>query len=289
MAVPSIVSGGGFRRATLFPLKTTNSLVAPPAVAGADPYEGIQLVGAKTLTLTIPEPQILTHTGDDGVLGSIMLPPNESVAGELRTGATNLTADATLQGINEVTIGDMKTLGRGIVPQVYIPHGVLAYRQAVVTDPESATKGADCWVWAMMPISKLAPRPSSFEEGGVDENIYNILPHTVTRYLWGTQFVSGTEGFESAQIIYGISNGPPKFESFLIDTTPTLTLNYGQTARFSENGTDTATKVWLWDTATGGITDITATSTLTNQSTFTVVGAVQDDMIYIMYETEAVF
>jgi hypothetical protein len=270
-------TGAGFRHTQVLALDQTTGLPLA-SVAGATAYEGLQAELAKALTINVPDPQIIQHTGDDRVGQTDLLPPTEALSAELRTGKSNLTLDALLSNVNVFSIGDMQAMllgtdQQGLEPLVCI----LAYRQAL--DPS----GARCWNWAMMPKARAFPKPASMEEGGVDENTYTIQPTVVTKWPWGLAFESATEGAVETQMARGVSRGRPKMEAWLIDATPTLVLTLGGTARMNEAGTDYAIKVYLYAAATKTASDITATSTLAADQ-ITVVGAVENDIVVAFYE-----
>ena len=290
MAVAGRAGGGGFRRVQLISLDS-NSLPAFSGTPGATGYMHTQLNVAKAFTPTFPDPIIISHTGDDGVAGQIMLPANETIAGEIRTGHTNLEADALLQNISVVTLGDQKYIGRGIVPQEFAQVGMYCYRQAVDTDPGSATKGAERWLYYAIPIAKIAPQSGSMEEGGEDENAYNCLPQTVSRHLWGIDFVVGTDGFGQAQLIHGIAAGPPVLEVWEIDATPTLILDLGVNAKADLAATGYAVNVFHNDIGTG-IIDVTSQCTFGTgdeiDASAVAPAPVAGDFVYAWYEALAV-
>ena len=286
-AVPQIASGAGFRYAQVLEFGSGYTSLLPKGAspAGATSEQFLQLSCAKSFNTTFPDAQIISHTGDDGICGVMMLPPNETVSIELSTGKTNLTADALLQGLNVVTLGDMVALVQGAIPQRYIQVGMLFYRQAIITDPASSMKGGDCWIWAICPKTKVAPKKGPWEEGGADENAYTVLPQVVKRHLWGIDFAVVTEGTIAGQIIYGICYGPPKFVSWTIDAVPLLVLDLPESAKLQDGSdTDYAVKVFRVAAADGTVTDITATSTLTDPDEITIVGGLEDDVIYAFYE-----
>lgn len=289
MPVAGRAGGGGFRRVQLIELDS-NSLPAFSGTPGATGYMHTHLNCAKAFTPTFPDPIIISHTGDDGVCGQIMLPANETIAGEIRTGITNLDADALLQNINVVALGDQKYIGRGVVPQEYSQVGVFCYRQAIDAEPGSATKGAERWLYYVMPIAKVAPQAGPMEEGSEDENSYNCLPQTVSRHLWGIDFEAVTEGFTNAQLIHGIAAGPLVLEVWQMDVTPTLVLDLGVNARADLAGTDFAVNVFHNDIGTG-ISDVTATCVLAADEidmSGVTPAPVEDDLVYAWYEAVAV-
>ena len=289
MPVSGKAGGAGFRRGMVYELDPITALPKPPAVASeTEPETYLAFVCSKTFTPTMPDPQIITHTGDDGVCGSIMLPPNESIVGELTTGVTNLDVDALLQNINVVTHGDQKTIGRGQTPQEYALTGFLFYRVSVDSDPESPTKGADRYNYLQIPKCKSAPQGSPYEEGGDDVNTYSLMPQSTKNYLWGMLFTDPIEGFIQTQMITGIAVGVPTLNTFLLPTTPSLSLTLNTTAKADLGGTSFAIKVYHWVAADGSVVDVTSEATFPDGDTVDVSAVtatpVEDDIIYVWYE-----
>ncbi|MBN1261087.1 MAG: hypothetical protein JXB35_10440 [Anaerolineae bacterium] len=216
-----IASGAGFRRVQILLLESDKTL-SPPSSGGATATEGYHLSGAKALTLNIPEPEKINHSGDDRVFAADVLPPREAVTAEIRTGKTNLTLDAVLSGVSVATIGEMKLMGRGTDQQGEEPQVcILAYRQALDTDPDSATFGARRWVFALIPSARIVPKGGTMEEGGADENAYAVSPTVVTAYPWGHAFTTADEGCTEAQIMWGISDNIPSIAVWEGDGTTT--------------------------------------------------------------------
>lgn len=216
MSAPSgIRSGVGFRNAVLFALNAAGL----PAATASTPYEGVRITGNKVLTITEPEPRRIPYTGDDGIFGLDVLPPNEILTAELHTGKVNDELDALVGGIKKFTVGEMALLGintdkKGYEPQV----GMIAYRQAQDTDPESATFGARSWEFRVFPKVQIISRESGFADTP-DERVYTLVPAYVTSHLWGAAFTEAAEGFTRSQMIRGNAWGKPKIVAWLGDAT----------------------------------------------------------------------
>lgn len=281
MAVNSGLSGAGFRHLQLFQLYDNGLPLA--SVAGATAYAGSQVDVAKTFRPTFPDAQVVQITGDDRPKGQIVLPGNESVSVEITTGKSNLAVDAILSNVLVVTEGDQKHMlresnQRGCEPVV----GLLAYQQAIDNESGSATRGKTLWRAMWIPKARMVPLGGPMEEGNALESRYMAYAQPVNKYPWGMAFVAGTDGATEAQVIEHFFNGPPCMDTWLIDSTPTLTLDLTNTAKADEAGTGFDVRIYLWANATGLVTDITATATITS-SDITVVGAVEDDLVMAVY------
>lgn len=278
MATTKIATGAGFRHAQVLPLGSDS--IPLVGTTGATGDVGKTASGAKTLTVNIPDPQTLTHTGDDRVQNIDMLPATEGVTAELKTGKTNLELDALLSGVEAFALGDMQAMLHQTDQQgCEIQATLLAYRAAQDADPDSASKGARRWVWILFPSAQIFPKPASMEEGAVDENTYTVVPQVVTAWPWGIAFLASTEGATEAQFIRGISEGPPLIEGWTGDGSVTA-FDLSETARATG-----AIKVYHWVAATETVTDVTLSVTLTTSSiTFTTAPA-NNDKVFAFYET----
>ena len=272
MTAPNVIrSGVGFRHCQVLALDASGY----PAATDTSEYSGLRVSGARTLTINDPEPQQIVHIGDDRPFALDVLPPTEPVSGELIVSKINDTVDAIIGDDNSVTVGEAKLFGlgtekRGDENQVC----VLAYRQTVDTDPDSANFGTRRWEFRLFPKTFLIGREGGFSESP-EEKPYTIRPQFVKKYPWGVSFAGGTEGFEQAQGFRGISQYKPRLISYKGDDSETSfvfdTSYYAQaTGKITiwVNGTEdtVATK------ATTGVTFATAPTT--------------DAMVVIFYEYE---
>jgi len=200
-------SGVGLRHVQIFALNSSGY----PNATSTTAYEGVQLSGAVSLTLDDPEPQQIEHRGDDRVFALDQLPPTAAVSGSLTVAKINDTVDAILTDDNSFTIGEAKFFGmgtdnRGDENQV----GLLAFRQTLDTDPTSSTYGARRWELRILPKAFLIPGAAGLEQDATESKAYSVYPQFVKYHLWGEAFSTGTEGFEQAQVLRGISEYKPK-------------------------------------------------------------------------------
>lgn len=284
MAVSSQLSAAGFRHLHAFALGSNGLPLAP--VAGVTPYAGVQITLAKAFSVTYPDSQVIQITGDDRPVGQIILPATELLTAEIRTGKVNLEADALLSGVNVVTAGDQKYMLReSNLRGCESLLGLLAYQQAIDNDPDSASRGATRWRALFLPKARVVSYGAPMEEGAAAETRYMAYPNAVNAHLWGMVFAAGTEGATEAQAVEGFFNGPPAVDTWLIDSTPHLTLTLTGTALEDEAGTDYDIRVYRWNNSTGAVTDITAAATL-GATSITVVGPVEDDMVVAVYSQD---
>lgn len=243
----------GARRAIIFELNSSGS----PNVTNTTPYSGIQMVGAKSIELTIPEAQKKTHVGDDRALQVDYLPATEGISGKLTVSQDDQAIYAILTSTNRVTVGEATLVGlntskQGSEPQV----GLLTFQQSL------DASGTRNWRWFLMPKVTLYPHPA-----GMNENVavheYTISPAVVTAHLWETAFNASTEGFTEAQGLIGQSRYMPSVVAWLAAT---ATTEFALPA--AEPGADTA-KMSVW---VDGAADTAWTKATTQISTSTAPG-----------------
>lgn len=271
MAAPSTIrSGVGFRHCQILAINASGY----PNATDTGEYSGVRISGAKTLTLNDPEPQQITYIGDDRPLALDVLPPTEAIQGELRTAKVDDAAHAIVTDDVSVTVGEMKLMGigsenRGDENQVIM----LAYRQTVDTDPDSANFGARRWEWRLFPKTYVIPRESGFSNTPEDM-AYTVRPQFIKKYPWGVSFATGTEGFEQAQGFRGISEYKPRLVGFLGDNSET---DFTFDTNFPAQSTG---KITVWVDGTEQTADITKATTGVQWTTAPTTGA----NITIFYE-----
>lgn len=267
MTAPTGVrSGVGFRHAILFALNSAGT----PNASSTAVYEGVQLSGAKVLTINDPEPRRISHIGDDTLITIDMLPPTEGISGELRTGKLDDVVDTLLTGQVSFTVGEAKLFGIGTDKRGYEAQvGMLAYRQAQDTKPGSATFGQRVWDFRIMPRVVLFTRESGYADTP-EEHVYTVVPMKCGAHLWGTAFATLTEGFTQGQMLRGVTNGKPKIVSWLADGTEDEFL-FPTDAPASATGTIT-----VWKNGTLVSAGMTPSTT---KLTFSSVPALNDKLV----------
>jgi len=203
--------GVGARKAVIFALNASGT----PAATDTSPYTGVQMVGVKTVDITIPDPQKKTHLGDDRALQIDYLPATEGISGTLTLAQDDHVAYALLTSTNRITVGESTAVGintseQGNEPQV----GLLTFQQSLDAN------GVRNWRWFLMPKVILYPKPSGMSEN-VAVHTYTISPAVVTAHLWGTTFTSTAEGFTEAQGLIGMSRYMPSVCAWLATTSAT--------------------------------------------------------------------
>lgn len=273
MATINETSGVGLRRITFYLLDADG--VPSDDESGADGYDGVHLAHAKSFTVNAPEVEPIVHTGDDYAFAQDYLPPSTIANGTITTGAMALDDDAALSGVNTLNIGDGTSLGyftnnQGNEPDVLI----LVHRQALDTNPGSATYGSRRWQTTMIHRARLIPRGGSFDERGAELQNYNMIPTPATQYPWEVQFSDSTEGYEQALLHRFNTEFPLYLEAYEGD---------GSTNEFNTVFTPISTpKVSVWVNSTPAT--VSAVNTSTNTFTITTTPANGANVV-ALYET----
>jgi hypothetical protein len=231
MASPSVVQAGvGFRKLYVFALDGSGY----PAATTTQAYEGTLVSGVRQLTITDPEPRLITHVGDDAPFALDSLPALDPVTGQLTISKQNDTLDAILTGQRsflaasgaEQYLFGVGTDLRGYEVQV----GALMYRESEDVSDTSSNFGARNWQFRIMPKTLMIPLENGYDDTP-EARTYALRPGFVTAHLWGTAFSLTTEGFTRAQVLRGVSQYKPNLVAFLGDgATTTFTLPATRTA-----------------------------------------------------------
>lgn len=210
-AGPEITSAAGLRRVQVYALDTAG--YPDGDQSGANGYEGRMVRGIQSMTLNIPAMRRITHEGQDRVIAQDYLPPNEAASGEFRAAAQDLGLDATLTNtlldeVAEVTLGGLATDQQGNEIDVCI----IVYRQALDTTP--GAQQLRRWQHYIFPVARLVPRPGGADQGGKEENIYDLIPTVASKTPWGVDFTVADNGFTETQVLRGTSEYPMMMERF---------------------------------------------------------------------------
>lgn len=271
MAAPNTTrSGVGLRSITIFALNTDGY---PAATSSTTAYEGLSISGARSITINDPEPQQISHYGDDRVFALDVLPATEPITGELTVGKVNDTVDAALTGQNSFTVGEAKFFGlgtdeKGDEQQV----GVIAYRQTLDTTPGAAQLRR--WESYIIPATYLIPRAGNWDQNP-EERMYTIRPQVSSKHLWGATFTTTTEGYTEAQLVRGVTEYKPKLLAWKADNAET-----SFTLSPSVAGDNTA-KVMVW---VDGVEQTSGSITVSTNAVVFTTAPTTDAIVVAFYE-----
>ena len=269
MTAPAVIrSGVGLRSLQVMAIAADGYAAASLTT----PYVGALMSGVKVVGLNDPDPQLISHSGDDNVFMQDSLPPTEGISGTITVAKVNDTIDAILTDNDSFTVGEAKLFGegtnnKGLENDVIL----LMYRQARDTDPDSSAFGERVWDSKIIPICTVIPKSEGFSEGTGTAKAYTLRPAFSTKHPWGTAFAAGTEGFTRAQMIRAITKNPPFFVAWEGDASET---DFLFDTDFLATDTDKIHGVWVdgtlkvvttdYDVFTTGIEFVTAPADGTN-------------------------
>ena len=271
-------AGAGLRYMAVWALDDNGLPLVPSA--SDDPTIPARMRMAKAFTPNFPDGTVIQFTGDDLSQGQLNLPPTELSNIELRTGQGNLDVDAVLQGINAVSLGGGKIMGRetdqdGCLIDVFL----MGYQQGIDKDPDSATYGNTVWHYYLVPIAQVRPYSGPFEEGNAFEARYVATPQKSDHYPWGMEFTALTEGFTEATVLEGFMNGAPMVAGWLGDGYEDV-FNLDPAALDADD-----VEVFQYNHVSGAVTDVTATVVITTTTITFPAPVTADDLIYAFYPT----
>jgi hypothetical protein len=197
MAASTQTSGVGTRYAVVFLLDTDG--LPYQDVSSAAPETGYRIDKIKTFSSADPEVQRFTHYGDDTPFAQDSLAPTEVETFTITTAKVNLDLDAALSGTKVAALGNevarlaANTNKLGSEPQVMI----FTYRQALDTNPSSASYGARRYEGRVYPKSRLVPKTPPYE-AGITDKTYEGTPTPVRKTEYGQTLTTGTHGCTEA-------------------------------------------------------------------------------------------
>lgn len=215
MAAKDIVSGVGARYGVFF-LLDSNGLPLPSAAA-ATPYTGVEIEGIKTTSATDPEPQRITHYGNDRPFAQDSLAPMEVESATFTTAKTNLTLDATIEGNIVRTYGsELQVRAANSDDRGNEPLGALMfYRQALDTKRGSATFGKlRQYNWRMYQSARVSPQTQSYEQAATDHT-YSVTPSPATYTAWNEIFNVSNWGVTESTHLEGTSDYHPRLNTYI--------------------------------------------------------------------------
>lgn len=217
MATPvsrEVVSGVGARYGGVFNLDSNG--LPYPAVSSGTPVQGSLIQGIKTLTVTDPEPQRITHYGEDNPFAQDSLPATEAGSFQITTAKTNLILDAMVEGNYVRNLSNLNMRGgnsskKGSEPQVF----AYFYRQALDTKKASATFGKlRQWHLRLYPSTRITPVSEAFEQAATDKT-YQATPTPVAATPWGEVFSEANWGHVTSEYIDIVTDFQPRINTYV--------------------------------------------------------------------------
>jgi len=255
-----------------------NSLGVPAATSTTE-YAGVRIVGAKALTVNRPERQRVYATGDDVILATFTLSPQEAESGELRVGAFDMTAEALLTGIPITTQGEGKWLPSGVNVSALPNCCLLGWREAKSVAEGDANRAH--YQSILIPSATLFPAGGNYEERNVGDRTQRIAVNIVDQWPWGKALALADEGGTTMQSADGSFEYVPRICAFKGDGTDLV-------FTFTREAISTAKMKVYQVTAAGVYSDITSDANLTKAVDSLTWGdghAIADgDFVIVVYE-----
>jgi len=248
-----IASGAGLKHVRFWVLDSSG--YPDGDQSGATGYDGVRLEGAKSFDSNVPEPEFVTHRGDDRTIAQDSLGATEFERATLTTAKTNLDADAALtdtlvhQLAATIEMGGMGTDKSGSEKDV----AIWGWRQALDTTKDGASFGNRRYITNLYSKARVIPLGGPMPEGGDDVNSYSVVPTATTKPPWGLAFASGTNDFTESTRLRLVSSFPLMMErwtgngtldEFNLVATPIATANqlaWGDGATLTVSAVNTST------------------------------------------------
>lgn len=262
---------------------TLDALGLPDAPTWGDPdtaYDGSAIDGIATFTITIPDPQIIPHIGEDRVLQIDALASQEPITAEMMSALTDLELDALIQNVKVEALNEMQIMPRATDQQGLEPDlSMLVYRQSTSMAP--ATKGARMWQGHLIGRAVIFPKLPAGEQGGKNERSFTVQPKVVSQMPWGIALTLLANGCLETQIFDIHTDKRPHFATWKADGVETA---FDFTTGLVPVTPTVTCSVFLLTATTGIVTDITSTATVTATEITPVALPVVDDKIMAMYQ-----
>lgn len=211
-------AGVGNRWAAVFTVDESTGL-PEVSTSSKTPVQPTLVERVKTFSATDPEPQRITHVGDDRPHAADALPPTEIGSFVVTTAQTNFGLEALLTDTEVVSegVGDdaLKVAGintdkRGRERRV----AYITYRQALNTAKGSPLSGSQrIWHGYIYPSVLLSPSTQSMEAQATDKT-YNATLSPTAQAIWGETFTEAKHGYTAVEGVQFSTKYEPRFNAW---------------------------------------------------------------------------
>jgi hypothetical protein len=164
--------------------------------SNATAYDGFSVGGPVTFTYEPPDPEVISHPGNNQVLQQDSLPSLEASSGTLEVSRTDVDTIAHLTNIkvNTTLLTNVNSIGwrtnqQGTEPTV----AFVTYAQA------KTPAGVRCWSTYCFAKSVITPKPKGQSREQQNQS-YFVLPQFATSHLVGVAYSSADDGFTSTEV-----------------------------------------------------------------------------------------
>lgn len=185
-----------------------------PAATSTTVYEGLELKGLKASDLNVPNPRIITHSGNDRVLANDFLPSLEPITGEVRVANLGMPLAAKVNNVKTYAVGDVTFMPWGTDQQgSEIDVAMMVFQQSLDTDLKQRR-----YRTIVVPKARAVVLPSGMNENANEQRL-SLVSNPSTKHLWGTTLSVATEGATEAAFHEGMATYRPKVVAWLADGT----------------------------------------------------------------------
>lgn len=203
------------------------------ATAATASYDGYSVGGPVTFTYEPPDPEVISHPGNNQVLQQDSLPSLEASSGSLEVSRTDVDTIAHLTNIkvNASLMTNVNSIGwrtnqQGTEPTV----AFVTYAQA------KTSAGIRAWSTYVFSKSIVTPKPKGQSREQQNQS-YFVLPQFASSHLVGVSYSVADDGFTSAEVNEYQSNYRLHFAAWKVGATETA-FPFGTGLAYTANGAD---------------------------------------------------
>lgn len=186
---------------------------AAGATAGAQAGEGMKrLIGARTMPFALPEPEIITVTGDNEPKVSFQFPNAEIVNGVFEMAARDPDFDALVKGVKAQIIGTLTSLP--LDPSGATSPTMMLLAQRKGKDVEAGSVGVALWEHVLALSADVTPLYADIEERTFNPYRYAMNLSKRDRAGWGATLTVVADGTTETTLIATTGSYPIHLHSW---------------------------------------------------------------------------
>lgn len=207
-------------RAKFFPLNSDGTINAPGyPVAAETPYEGIELIKAKSFQPNLGTARTIAVTAQGRVQTTFLLPPIDPKTAEFHVAYIDLDAFAELSKVKVRTIG-----GARIMPAGTNKQGLELVGAFLISQLQFHTEdGIDAWHSYLFPRVRAMVTWPAFNENPIDVTITMSLS-AAKKHIWGAALNETDDGATEAAMFPIVSFGQLNLVAWVADGAETTFL-----------------------------------------------------------------
>lgn len=223
--------------------------------AGADGNPAGRIRGIKTADISIPEPEIVTITGDDIPMAQFIFPSASFPSFVIETATEDYDLNALAQGTLTQALGDWD-IALYQPDKDEVPQMCLIFTSQAKSD-ESGSRGVKGFYNLIVPKAEIVPLgPGGFNERAEMTFRWQVNITRSDIKPWGAAISNADNGATGASMIGFYSEKPVTMHRWDEDTSTTV-FTLGETANTGSN------KIKAWENSVLETLSATTTSTIT--------------------------